>query len=81
MDHAGAAHLQPAGLLADAAALAVADRAVDREVDTGLDEGEEVAAEPDAAGRSEELPRQLLEHAFEIGHRDVLVDGETLDLV
>ena len=40
MDHAGAAHLDPAGVLADAASLAVAERAVDREVDARLDERE-----------------------------------------
>ena len=71
MDHAGAAHFKPAGVLADAAALAVADRAVDREIDARLDKGEEVAAEPDPPFGSEKLPRHLVQHAFEIGHRDV----------
>ena len=59
MDHAGATHFQPAGVLADPAALAVADGAVDREIDARLDEREEVAAEADAPLRAEELPGHL----------------------
>ena len=68
MDHAGAAHLQPAGALADAAAGAAADRAVDGEIDARLDEGEEVAAEADAPLRAEELPRHLGQGPFQVGH-------------
>ena len=68
-------------LLADPAALAVADRAVDREIDARLDEREEVAAEADPPLRAEELPRQLGKDALEVGHRDVLVDGQPFELV
>ena len=81
MDHAGAAHLQPAGVLADAAARAAADRAVDGEIDARLDEGEEVAAEADAPLRSEELPRHLGQRSLEVGHRDVAIDRQPLELV
>src|ERR671920_687817 len=59
MDHAGASHLQPPAAFADPAAGATADGAVDREIDARLDEREEVAAEPDAPLRAEELTRHL----------------------
>ena len=81
MDHAGAAHFQPAGVFADAAALAVADGAVDGEIDARLDEGEEVAAEADLRRRAEELARDLWKHALEIGHGDVLVDRQAFELM
>ena len=53
--------------------------AVDREIDARLDEREEVAAEADLRSLAEELPRHLGQRALQVGHRDVVVDRQSLD--
>ncbi len=78
MDHAGPAHFEPTGVLADAATLAIADRAIDGEFDAWLDEREEVAAEPNPALGPEELAGEFLERALEVGHRDVACRPQAL---
>src|SRR5215212_5882714 len=81
MDHAGAAHLQPAGSLADPAASPTTDGAIDREINARLDEGEEVAAEPNAPLQPKELAGHLGQGPFEIGHRDVPIDRQAFQLM
>ena len=81
VDHAGAHDLQPAGVLARAAALAAAELAVDVDLDAGLGEREEVRPDADAAVRPEELAREVSQGALEVGQRDALVDDQALDLV
>src|SRR5207244_9640703 len=55
VDDAGAAHLDPAGVLARAAARAAADPARDVRLDRGLGEREEVRAGTDADRKSTRL--------------------------
>src|SRR5215216_8111712 len=78
MDHAGAAHLQPAGALADTATGAATDGAVDREVDARLDERKEVAAKTSAPLGAEELSRHLGKRPLEVCHGDVAVNSQSL---
>src|SRR3954447_13386914 len=81
MHHAGTAHLQPPRVLTDTAAFAAADRAVDREINAGFYEWKEIAPEAHPPLGAEELAGELSKHTLEIGHRDVLVDRESLDLI
>src|SRR5829696_440307 len=81
MDHAGSTHLQPTGPLADPAAGTATDGAIDRKFNARLDEREEVAAEPDAPLRPEELAGYLGQSPFQIGHRDLPVDRQSFQLV
>ena len=82
IDHAGSRDLDPAGLLADIAALALADMAGEVDFDRRLGEREEVRAEPDRYAVAHHLLREIREHRLEVGERDGLgVDVEPLDLV
>ena len=81
VDHAGAHDLQPAGVLARAAAGAAAQAAVHIHLDAGLGEREEVRAHADAAVGAEELAREVSHGALQVGQGDALVDDEALDLV
>src|SRR6266487_5267317 len=81
MHHTCAKDLQPAGVFADAAPLAVAERAIDIDLGARFREREVAATEAHAASLAEELLRETLQAALEIGHRAKLVDQEALDLV
>src|SRR5665648_536940 len=81
VDHAGAHDLEPAGVLAGAAALAAAELAAHVDLDARLGEREEVRAHTDGAVAAEELLREMVHGTLEIGERDALVDDEALDLV
>src|SRR5665647_549429 len=81
VDHAGAHDLEPAGVLAGAAALAAAELAAHVDLDARLGEREEVRAHTDGALAAEELLREVVHGTLEIGERDALVDDEALDLV
>src|SRR5919202_1411390 len=81
VDLPGAAHLDPAGVLADRAAGPPAREAGDVELDRGLREGAEARPDPDLALRPEERAREAEERALQIGERDSAVDGQPLDLV
>ena len=70
VDPAGAAHLDPAGVLAHGAALAVAEEAGDVELDRRLGEREEARAHADVAFGAEELAEVLLHRAAQVGERD-----------
>src|SRR3954454_9608570 len=88
IDLAGAEDLDPALALAEAAAravgheaLAVAVEAGHVDLDARLGEREEVRAQADVAAVAENRVGEAEQRALEIGERDVLVDGEALDLV
>src|SRR4051812_12089432 len=81
MNHPGAAHFQPAGLLANTTAFSVADCTVDRNVDPRLYEREVIAAKPNFSGWTKELTPKLAQHTFQIRHRDRLVDRQAFKLV
>ena len=81
VDPAGAAHLDPAGVLAHRAALAVAEEAGDVELDRRLGEREEARAHAHLALRPEQLAEELQHRAAQVGERDPAVDGEALDLL
>src|SRR5690242_19952387 len=78
---AGAAHLEPAAVLADAAARAAADDAVYVELGAGLREREVAWAEADLAAGAEELAGEALQRATQMGHGGGLVDQQPLHLV
>src|SRR5262245_53262432 len=81
MNHAGAAELEPPGLLAGAAALAEADPARDVELAPRLDEREVAGAQADLDVVTEEHLPHRGARAPEVRHRDPLVDDERLELV
>src|SRR3954468_20235026 len=88
IDLARAEDLDPALALAQAAArtighvaLAVAVEARDVDLDARLGEREEVRAQADVAALAEDRVGEAQQGALEVGERDVLVDGEALDLV
>src|SRR5919206_1853313 len=88
VDLAGAEDLDPALALAQAAAravrheaLAVAVEARDVDLDARLGEREEVRAQADVAPLAEDRVGEAQQRALQVGERDVLVDGEALDLV
>src|SRR3954454_4665293 len=80
VDHPRTHNLQPACVLARAAAFASADNAVNGQVDARLHVREVIAAEAHLALRSEEGAGQRRERALQVGQRDVLVHGQPLDL-
>jgi len=80
-DHAGAHDLQPAGVLARAAALAAAELAAHVDLDARLREREEVRPHADVPVAAEERPGEVRDGALEVGQRDALVHHEALDLV
>src|SRR5262249_11046255 len=81
VDHAGAAHLDPAGELARAAAGSPADPARDVGLDRRLGEGEEVRAEADAPLRAVKGAHHVEERPLQVRERKTAVDGEPLELV
>src|SRR5436190_843639 len=81
VDPAGAAHLDPARVLAHGAAAPVAEEARDVELDRRLGEGEEARAHPHLALRPEQQPEVLQHRAAQVGQRDAAVDREALDLL
>ncbi len=81
IDHAAAEQLDPAGVLALAAACASAEDAADLHVGRGLGEGEEAGEEARLDGRAEERLHGVIERALEIGEGDVGVDAEAFDLM
>ena len=80
VDPAGAAHLDPAGVLARRAAPAAADEAGDVELDRRLREREEARPHPHLALLAEQRAKELQHGALEVGECDPSVDGEALDL-
>ena len=81
VDHAAAEDLEPAGVLAEAAALAPADAARDVDLAAGLCEREEVRAVARGALLAEHLADEVVERALEVAEGDALVHDEALDLV
>src|SRR5262245_1680404 len=82
VDHPAAAQLDPPRVRAHAAALAVAEDAADGELGRRLGVREEVGSEARLHGLVvEELARERLDRAEEVGHREVAVDRQALDLV
>src|SRR5439155_26559382 len=81
VDHPRAADLDPTLLLAEPAAGALADEARHGSAERRLREREEVGYEARTHVLAEELAQQVSQRALEVGERDSLVDGESLDLV
>src|SRR3954451_19603265 len=80
VDPARAAHLDPAGVLADAAAAAAADEAGDVELDRRLREREVARPHPHLPLRAEEPAEEFQHCPLQVGERDAAVDGQALDL-
>src|SRR5829696_7472425 len=81
VDESGAAHLDPARVLARRAAGPVADEARDRRLERRLGEREEVCAEAHLHIPAEEGEGEGEQRPLEVGDRDTAVDGQALDLV
>ena len=82
VDHAAPAELDPPRVGAHAAALAVAEHTAHGELGRGLGVGEVVGSEARAhRGVVEELTDERLDRPEEVGHREVAVDGQALDLM
>src|SRR5262249_55614108 len=80
IDHAGAAHLEPARVAARAAAGPVADPARDVRLHRRFGEREIVRSETDTPVGTEDRPHRVQEGALEVGERQPAVDGEALEL-
>ena len=81
VDHAAAEELDPAGVLALAAALAAAEDAGDLDVGGWFGEGEEAGEETGFDVAAEEGLHGVVEGALEVGEGDVGVDAEAFDLM
>ena len=81
MHHAAARDLQPAGVLAHAAARPAAQHTLDIHFHARLGEREVRPAEAHALFRAEHAPRELGDRAFQIGQADVAADGQPFDLI
>src|SRR5262249_47993758 len=79
--HAGAHDLQPAALLAQAAALAAADDAVHVHFDRRFGKREVAGADAHAPVLAEQAPREGDDRALEVGHADARADRQPLDLL
>src|SRR5262245_45851105 len=79
--HSGAPELEPAGVLARAAAGAAADAARDVELAARLDEGEVAGTKPDLHVVAEESPPHRGARSLEVRKRHPLVDDQRLQLV
>ncbi len=81
IDHAAAEDLDPAGVLAERAALAAADVARHVHLRRRLGEGEEGGAQADAGLLAEELLGEVEQRLLHVGEGDVLVDIQAFHLV
>src|SRR5262249_34973476 len=79
--HPAAEDLEPAGLLAHTATVAVTGEAQHVHLGRGLRERKEGRPEADPRARPEHLAREELERPLEVGHRDAAVDRQPFDLV
>src|SRR5207248_2063611 len=80
IDPAGAAHLDPAGVLAGRTTLTAADEAGDVELDRRLREREEARSHADLALLPEQRAEELQHGPLQVGQRDPAVDCEALHL-
>jgi hypothetical protein len=80
VDHAAAQDLQPAGALAEPAALAAAHAAAHIHLAAGLGEREEVRTIARGAVLAEDLAAEVVERALEVAERDALVHDQSLNL-
>ena len=78
VDHAGAEDLDPARVLAGAAARAVAQEAGDVELDARLGEREEVRAQQDLAVGAEQLAGEVLERPLRSARDPPLLSHGTM---
>ena len=81
VNHSAAQKLDPAGVLASAAAGAGAEDARDLHVGAGLGEGEEAGEEARFDAGAEERLHGVVEGSLQVGEGDAGVDREAFDLV
>jgi hypothetical protein len=81
VNHPAAEHLHPARALAHATTAAAAEDAAHVDLGAGLDEREVARAPSRAHVRPVEPLSEGVDHALELGKRDVFVDEKALDLV
>ena len=81
VDDAAAQNFDPAGVLAEAAALAVAFKAADVHLDAGLGEGEVGRAQAGAHLAAEQPLDEHVQHALQVAQGDALVHHKALHLV
>ena len=81
VNHAGTHNLQPAGALADIAALAAADVAADVHLGARLGEGKIGGTHPDLGVRSEHLAHEDQDGLLEVGERYVPVHVKAFHLM
>ena len=79
--HPGAHHLDPTGLFADPAALALAERTGDIDFRAGLGEREEARSEARFGLFTKKLVVEDLERAFQVRERDPFIDNQSFDLM
>src|SRR3954454_10774333 len=80
VDPAGAAHLDPARVLARRASVAAADEARHVELDRRLGEREKTRPHAHLARLAEQRAEELQHRPLQVGERDAAVDGQALDL-
>src|SRR5579883_621371 len=81
IDHPGAQDLQPASVLANRAALAIAQQAGDIHLDARLGEREVALAETHGMSLTIDLAGKIGNHALQIAECNPLAHGQTFDLI
>ena len=81
MDHAAAEHFNPAGMLAQAAALSAAFKAADVHFNARFREGEIAGTEPCTHVRVKDLLHKLIQHALQVTQGNALVHHKAFHLV
>ena len=81
VNHTASQNLYPAGVLAEAAALAATDEARDVHLGTGFCEGEVAGTQANLRVGAEHLAGEAEQHLLQVGERYILVDIEALHLM
>src|ERR1700722_8820177 len=81
MNHPAPQYLQPAGLLANTASLAVAENTLDIGFGRRLGKGEVRRPQPHAERPLEKPLKEGMQHGFQVGEADTLADHHFFDLV
>ena len=81
MHHAGTQDLNPAGVLAQRAALAAAGKTGDVNLNAGLGEREIARAQTGPDAFTEQFLNELVEHTLKVAERDALIHNKTFHLM